>query len=124
MICKYFADDGTEFDDYDECEAYERRQKTINAVQFSRFWDENRKPMTLERFIEEPEACDYMEVANDDEAARIKEFCRNDAGIMAPWAYNEAPVHGRYYYSHSEDDWLCFDADLSKLREIEKIFEG
>lgn len=124
MICKYFADDGTEFNDYDECETYERRQKTINGVQFSRFWDEKRKPMTLERFIKEPEACDYMEVANDDEAAQIKEFCRNDAGIMAPWDYHETPVHGRYYYSPDKDEWVHFDTALSELLEIEKIFEG
>lgn len=124
MICKYFADDGTEFDDYDECEAYEHRQKTINAVQLSRFWDEDRKPMTLERFIGEPEACDYMEIANDDEAARIKEFCRNDAGIMSPWAYNEEPVPGRYYYSHSEDNWHNFDTDYNEILRILNIFEG
>lgn len=124
MICKYFADDGTEFDDFDECEVYEHRQKTINTVQFSRFWDENRKPMTLERFIEEPEACDYMEVANDDEAARIKEFCRNDAGIMAPWVYNEDPVPGRYYYSHGEDKWHNFDADYNGILRILNIFQG
>lgn len=124
MICKYFADDGTEFDDYDECATYEHRQKTIHAVQLSRFWDENRKPMTLERFIEEPEACDFMEVANDDEAARIKEFCRNDAGIMAPWEYNETPVHGRYYFSHNDDSWYCFDTNYNEMLRILNLFEG
>lgn len=124
MICKYFADDGTEFDDIDECEAYERRKKIISAIQFSRFWDENRKLMTLDEFVKNPEMCDYMEVATDDEASIIKEFCREDVGIVSPWAYNGTPVQGRYYYSRDEDDWRCFDADLSTLHEIEKIFEG
>jgi len=124
MICKYYADDGTEFNDYDECATYERRQKTINNVRLSRFWDENLKPMTLDEFIKDPEMCDYMEVATDNEASLIKVFCREDAGIMSPWAYNETPLHGRYYFSHSADEWRCFDTDLSTLHEIEKIFEG
>lgn len=124
MICKYYADDGTEFDNYDDCETYERRQKTINAVRFSRFWDENRKLMTLDEFINEPEMCDYMEIGTDDEASLIKVFCREDAGIMAPWAYNETPMYGRYYYSRDDDEWRCLDTDLSMLREIEKIFKG
>lgn len=124
MICKYYADDGTEFKDYDECATYERRQKTINAVRLSRFWDENRKLMTLDEFIKDPEMCEYMEVATDNEASLIKTFCREDAGIMSPWDYHEIPLHGRYYFSHGEDDWRCFDTALSELLEIEKIFEG
>lgn len=124
MICKYFADDGTEFDDYDECETYERRQKTINTVQFSRFWNEYRKLMTLDQFIANPESCDYMEVANDDEAAIIKEFCYDDAGIMSPWGYNETPTHGRYYFSHDNDNWYCFDTEYNEMLRILNVFEG
>jgi hypothetical protein len=124
MICKYFADDGTEFNDYDECATYERRQKAISAVQLSRFWDGNCKPMTLDELIKEPEMCDYMEVANDAEASLIKEFFRDEACLTAPWAYRETPLPGRYYHSRDMDEWRCFDTDLSALREIEKIFEG
>ena len=124
MICTYFADDGTEFDNYDECEAYERRMKTIYTVTLSRFWNENCVPMTLEEFIHEPEYCDYMEVANEREAAIIKEFCRNDVGIMAPWTYQEHPMPGRYYYRHSDEEWHNLDEDMNGFKKILEVFEG
>lgn len=124
MICKYFANDGTEFNDYDECATYEYRQKTINTIQFSRFWDECRNPMTLEQFIANPEACDYMDIADDSEAALIKEFCRDDAGIMSPWEYNVIPTQGRYYFSHNNDKWYCFDTEYNEMLRILNVFEG
>lgn len=125
MICKYFADDGTEFNDYDECEDYERKQEFAVRITESKFWDEDGQYMTTQEWLQDPEDCDFMEVA-EGESEDIHKFLREDAGICSPWdnwRYNN-PATGRYYYSHKDDSWHNFDTDQCEILRILNIFEG
>lgn len=125
MICKYFAEDGTEFDDYDECEEYERRQEFAAHITESKFWNDEGQRMTIEEWIRDPECCDYMEISDNEEAEYIHQFLRH-MGICSPWRDWRVnnPTVGRYYYSREKDDWRNFEADYSEALRILNIFEG
>lgn len=126
MHIVYFADDGTQFDDEDECLAYENKINKWSKITDSRFWDMMGTPMTIEEWLADPEPCDYMEVANNEEAALILEYLRSEVGLCHPWPdwRVDKPTAGRYYYSHSDDAWHCPDTELAKLTQIMKILEG
>ena len=122
MKILYIADDGTQFHDEDECLAYENRINKWSKITKSRFWDVMRVPMTVEQWLDDPENCDYMEVANDEEAALIQEYLRNEIGLCYPWP--GYPTAGRYYYSHDDDTWHRPDTELAMLTQIMETFEG
>ena len=125
MKILYIADDGTQFHDEDECLAYENRINKWSKITKSRFWDVMRVPMTVEQWLDDPENCDYMEVANDEEAALIREYLCDVIGLCHPWSDRHvAPTAGRYYYSHDDDEWHRPDAELAALTQIMETFEG
>lgn len=125
MKILYIADDGTQFHDEDECLAYENRINKWSKITKSRFWDVMRVPMTIEQWLDDPETCDYMDVANDEEAALIREYLRDVIGLCHPWPdYHVAPTAGRYYYSHDDDEWHRPDTELAMLTQIMETFEG
>lgn len=125
MICKYFAEDGTEFNDYDECEAYERRLTKWSKITESKFYDADEKPMTADEWLSSAEMCAYMEVATDEEAELIQEYCVSEVGLCHPWPNRaDIPTAGRYYYSHADDAWHNLDTEIAWLAQITKIFEG
>lgn len=125
MICKYFADDGTEFDDYDECNDYEHRQEFAAHITESKFWDEDGQYMTTQEWLKDPEDCDFMEVSDSEEAYHIQQFLQY-VGICSPWRNwrVDNPTAGRYYYSREKDDWRNFDTDQCEILRILNIFEG
>ena len=126
MHIAYFADDGTRFEDEDECEQYELKQKLTAAITESFFYNEDGKYMTTEEWLTDPECCDYMVVADDDEAELIYKYLREEIGLCHPWEdwRISKPTAGRYYYSHKDDRWHDFDEEHNELLRIMKIFEG
>ena len=125
MHVVYFADDGTRFEDEDECEQYELKQKLTAAITESFFFNENGKYMTTEEWLADPECCDYMVVADNEEAELIYKYLRETIGLCHPWENwrVDKPTAGRYYYSHNDDRWHNFDEEHGELLRIMKIFE-
>ena len=126
MKVVYFADDGTRFEDEDECELYELKQKLTAAITESLFFNEDGEYMTIEEWLTDPECCDYMAVTDDDEAELIYKYLRETVGLCHPWESGRVnkPTAGRYYYSHKDDCWHNFDEEHDELLRIMKIFEG
>lgn len=126
MICKYFAEDGTEFDDYDECEAYEQRLTKWSKITESKFYNSDGKLMTTDEWLSSAEMCDYMEVATNEEAELIREYCTDVVGLYHPWPTwrVDNPTAGRYYYSHADEAWRNLDTEIAWLTQITKVFEG
>lgn len=128
MICQYIADDGTIFDDYDECEKYERKKNKWNNITESKFWDEDGNPMAIDEWFDEVERCDYMEVASDEEAELIHEFMAVYQGLYHPWTDNRRntirPTAGRYYFSQNDENWHNLQTELDYINQIKKVFEG
>lgn len=126
MKVVYFADDGTRFEDEDECELYELKQELNAAITESLFFDEDGKYMTTEEWLTNPECCYYMKVVNDKEAKMIYKYLRDDVGLCHPWEgrHTSTPAAGRYYYNRKDYCWNNFETDYNEMLSILKIFEG
>lgn len=126
MYVVYFADDGTRFEDEDECELYELKQELAAEIAKSFFYDGNGNCMTTEEWLTNPDRCDYMVVASNDEAELIYKYLRETVGLCHPWEdwRVNKPTSGRYYYSRNDDSWHNFDAEHSEMLRILEIFEG
>lgn len=126
MHVVYFADDGTRFEDEDECELYELKQKLTAAITESLFFNEDGKYMTTEEWLTVPDRCDYMTVASNEEAELIYKYLRETVGLCHPWEdwRVDKPTAGRYYYSRNDDRWHNFDKEHAELLRILNIFEG
>lgn len=126
MLCKYIADDGTEFEDYDECEEYERKQALSTQLTESKFWDMNGNRMTIANWLRDPEDCDFMEIANNQEAMLVYKYLREDVGLCHPWEQwrTDAPTKGRYYYCRKDESWHNFETDHAEIIRVLNIFEG
>lgn len=121
MRIVYIANDGREFNDEYECEAYERKQANQNLFPNCRFYYTSRKQMTHAEFFEDPEACDYMDIPTNEEAIAMNKFLRDEAGIETPWRWGTLPKEGRYYWHN--DQWKDFNADYARLAGIKEMFD-
>lgn len=126
MHVVYFADDGTRFEDEDECELYELKQELTATITESLFFNGDGKYMSTEEWLADPECCDYMVVTDNDEAEFIYKYLRETVGLCHPWEDWGAtkPTAGRYYYSHKDDRWHNFDEEHGEMLRILNIFEG
>lgn len=126
MKVVYFADDGTRFEDEDECELYERKQTLLGQITQSCFFSGEGNYMTAEEWLANPECCDYMKVANDEEAEWIYRYLRDDIGLCHPWEDRRAnpPAAGYYYYNRKDDRWHNFETDYNEMLRILHIFGG
>lgn len=126
MRVVYFADDGTRFEDEDECELYELKQKLTTAITESLFFNEDGKYMTTEEWLADPECCDYMAVADNDEAELIYKYLRETVGLCHPWEdwRVDKPTAGRYYYCRKDDRWHNFETDYAEIIRVLNIFKG
>ena len=120
MKTQYVADDGTIFFDFEKCAAYEKTLNECN-IKKSRFWTDNKKPMSIEEFRNNPRNCDFIEVAAGEEKAIYHIF--DEEGILDPWD-GVCLVPGRYYFSQENDEWCDYEAIEKEYLKAKKIFQG
>lgn len=129
MYIKYVANDGREFDSESQCQRYERNLQFttfMSSISKSRFFDVYGNCMEVEEFYRYPWRCDFMEVANREEAEIIHIFLRG-VSCKSPWNDDNQPKAGRYYWDDYDDDngkWFAFDYMREKIDFVQKVFEG
>ena len=119
----YVAFDGTEFDDEDDCLAYER---TIQATDYEGeifFYDINRKPIPLH--TEDLEDVYFVNIETEKACQWFVDRC-GDCGATHPWSYNpyrkeELPMTGFFYYS--DEEWHHWQTEIEKLNAIRDYFQ-
>lgn len=117
----YRADDGMEFYSQDACEDYERRKNVLENPLSSRFYDRNGKRMSLEDFVDGPDACYFMSIVNKEEARRIEEICQ-DWGCYSPYDINDEYVAGDFYYDRREEQWRNIEDIHQQYFELLRVF--
>lgn len=128
MYLKYISNDGREFDNEVQCRQYEKEsyfETFISSVTQSRFLDACGNRMDTEYFYKYFWRCDYMEVANEEEAKVIHNFF-NKTNCISPWNGNDSPKAGRYYWDECDDDsskWFSLDDIHKKIEYVQEIFE-
>jgi len=108
----YIAEDGTKFDDEDNCRFYELDKKmrpyiTKNVKGYSMDGIEIPIGDNYEDWYDE---CDYIVIYKDltDEE---KKFWRYECGIYLP------ELRGFYRYDKEEGDWISYSTDKEKFEK-------
>ena len=115
----YRADDGREFDDEYECEAYENQQKIKDMNLQSRFFDENGRLLPMDNIVYCAERAWYMEIATMEEARFLAEYAEREVGIIL---FEDKPQVGRFYFTENEE-WRPIEDLYQRYAKVNSIFE-
>ena len=119
----YIADDGTVFEDEDECIDYERGFMLKKYEHDIHMWDCEFQPIP----ITDSQALDKVDYLTCDtaEAVEVMNNWFEYMGYSSPFKGNEsfAAMAGRqYYYYMDNDKWYEADDLIEKARGMMKIF--
>ncbi len=124
-ITKYLADDGTEFEDKDECLDYERKQK-LGDLKGLKFYDSDFNELT----IDQAENCEqlisdayYIKCTDGNDLDNFKEvldeeYCGWSGFDCAGW--RNVDREGLFFFDKDSDCWMSWDEWYDKLRDIRK----
>ena len=120
----YIADDGTKFDNEDECLAHERkmRMRKANFAENIRLFSRDK-----EEFIfidgDDYERAFFMEILTDEAAAMLEEWVREEYNS---YMFNNKtiPTAGRFYFDETNDEWVNVEELRQKYESINAIFNG
>lgn len=119
----YVAFDGSEFDDEDDCLAYERTMQATDYEDEIFFYDNNRKPIPLN--VEDLDDIYFVNILAEKACQWFVDRCQ-DCGSTHPWSYNpyrkeEFPLTGFFYYS--DEEWHHWQTEIERLRAISDYFQ-
>ena len=117
----YIADDGTTFEDENECYKYERDLMLKKCERNIHMWDYNFQPIS----ITSPQALDkvfYLTCGTADAVTIIRTLC-GDMHCSSPFdGYTDySYAAGRHYY-YQDNKWYEADKLIDKARKMMKIF--
>ena len=121
----YIAFDGEEFDDEDDCLAYERKLQATNFEGEIFLYNINREPIPLD--IEDLDDVYFVNI----ETERAREWFIGrcwDCDSVHPWSecYNreeEFPLTGFFWFDTNNNTWHCWQTDIEKLNAIRDYFQ-
>lgn len=112
----YIANDGTEFDNEEECYAYEHQfDDIINSD--VKFWDLQRRPLDKSDIENCLETCCVMYIPNQ-EIAKIVNGTFKYFGIETPWSDEISDSDFDIGYFYYERGWVNIDKEIASLNEI------
>lgn len=121
-ITKYIADDGTEFEDEDECLDYERTS-TMKAIKGVKFFSEDGKEITNYSSLEDLLDLSYfIKITDKDDFDKFEELLYDELGCSY-WADGWDSLKGEkglFFYDEDRDSWISWEAEYDKLREIRR----
>lgn len=121
----YRADDGTEFEEYYECEAYEKIKdaKDSSIIEQIHIFDADKDEIEIDVFNLEVaimEAC-YVKF-DSQEAAKFFNEQQYYYGYAAINEFTELKANEVYCYDDEEEKWNSITEQREKLDEIERLF--
>lgn len=118
----YIADDGTTFEDEDECIDYERGLMLKKYEHDIHMWDSEFQPIS----ITDSRALDkvYYLTCDTAEAVEVMHNWFEYMGYSSPFEGDKgfAEMAGRHYYWQDDDEWHEADYFIEKVRGMMKIF--
>lgn len=117
MRIMYYAEDGTMFEDRDECISYEA-QKMDALVNFkSHMYDKDGDEVFL-RDIGRDTEIDYFDIKTEEDLQVLREEIEDKWGLSVP-AYT-----GQWYYNYDKDRWDSYEEYKGLYFIMKEIFEG
>ena len=121
-ITKYIADDGTEFEDEDECLYYERteKMKTVKGVKF--FFENGKEISDYENLEDLLDRTCFIRITDKEDFDKFEEILYEEFGGDY-WADGWDSLRGEtglFYYDKDFTRWMSWDEQYDKLREIRR----
>ena len=121
-ITKYIADDGTEFEDEDECLYYERteKMKTIKGVKF--FFGNGEEITNYSSLEDLLNRSYFIKITDENDFDKFEEIISDEFGGDY-WADGWDSLRGEtglFYYDEDFERWMSWDEQYDKLREIRR----
>ena len=121
----YIAFDGEEFDDEDDCLAYERQLKADTYKNKIFFFNEKGKPVPLD--VEDLDDVYFVNIKTEDATQWFVDRC-HDSGSTHPWSYDskrkeEFPLTGFFWFDTNGDYWRHWQSEMKELHAIQSYFE-
>ena len=122
IITKYVANDGTEFEDENECLVYERK-KGMKEIEGVKFFSENGKEITnCSNFEDLLDLSFFIKITDKNDFDKFEDLLYDEFGCHY-WADGWEDLRGEtglFYYEKEFDRWLSWDEQYDKLREIRR----
>ena len=126
MRVAYFADDGSEFDNEEECEQYEYNLRMKDKFPTTRFFNRVGKVVPFLASCEFCENLFYVDVSNMDEALLLHQWFQ-DCGFDSIWPRDfhrgVTITLGRFFYDTEEDRWRNIEELYKAYQDVLDIFE-
>ena len=121
-ITKYIADDGTEFEDEDECLYYERteKMKSIKGVKF--FFENGKEISDYENLEDMLDRTYFIRITDKEDFDKFEEMLYEEIGSYY-WADGWRGLKGEiglFFYDEDLDRWMNWDEQYDKLIEIRR----
>jgi hypothetical protein len=121
----YVAFDGSEFDDEDDCLAYERTMKATDYEKEIFFYGINREPVPLN--VEDLDDVYFVNIKTEKAKEWFVDRCY-DSGSVHPWSYDpyrreEFPMTGFFWFDTYDDTWHHWQTEIERLNAIRDYFQ-
>lgn len=116
----YRADDGREFDNEYECEAYENQQKIAALNLKSRFFNCEGQLLDITNLDDCIENGWYMEIATMEEARFLAEYAEENVRMTL---FETTPQVGRFYFDGNDEQWHPIEDLYTPYARALKVFE-
>lgn len=116
----YRADDGREFDNEYECEAYENKQKIAALNLKSRFFDCEGQILDITNLDDCIEDSWYMEIATMEEAYFLAKYAEENVRMTL---FETTPQVGRFYFDDNDEQWHPIEDLYQRYAKVNNIFE-
>lgn len=121
----YIAFDGEEFDDEDDCRAYERKLEASNFEKDISFYGVERKPIPLD--VGDLDDVYFVNIKTEEACQWFVNRCC-DCGSRHPWSYEPHrkegfPLTGFFWYDTNDDCWRRWQTEIERLNAIRDHFQ-
>lgn len=118
----YFADDDTEFDTREECEAYERSllDDFDSVMLFDKDWNIMRREDCSVEYI--ANYMMYIKILDGERATKLMKWMYSYTGVCNE-GLDELVTGDIYAWDNDEGVWFCPSKKLRELKKIEEDFE-
>ena len=117
-ITYFVAEDGTRFENEEDCVRYERAAKTHPFKNEIAFYDSDRQPMSLD---EDFDSVYFILIKNLLAAQWLRGLC-HDEGCESPFECREIKP-GLYWWDEDFHYWRCWEEESDKLVEFAEYFQ-
>lgn len=113
----YRANDGTEFEESEECRDYERRQELMAHPFKSHIYLLNGTEVPLSELDKHVSNIYYLDIVSGEDWKTLSELMYGNYGYTVPCCA------GKWYYDTNRDEWRDFEHLENRYLGMKKIFE-